>query len=1060
LRANHAPKVIRASAGTGKTFQLSSHYLRLLLLGESPDRIVATTFTRKAAGEIRDRIIQRLLKAAADPTECAALGEACGIKKLTEEQVGEALDRIVRSQHRLLIMTLDSLFVRVAKLFCHELGFPPDWRMQEEAVDSTVMDEALQQLCLAEDPTIIRELTQILSRRDQGRAVHQRFAKVIQEQYGLLAEAPYEAWGLRVLPDRSTLEQETALLRHRVRELSIPLTKEKKPHKSFEKMKANLLLDLEGRRWKALLESTILTAINEVQPTFSKVPIPESYGPILRPLVSLAAAEMTEEIHRRTLGIRALLQAFDAHYSPASMQAGIVSLQRLKQVVATSGRLGKLPELYLRLDRSIGHLLLDEFQDTATLEWSLLEPLVDEILSQAGEERSFLCVGDVKQAIYGWRGGNAEILGEIPKRWPHVVVEPMTVSRRCSSAVIEFVNQVFQNLGSSPGLKAVPNSLERWRERFETHAAVPGETVGEVQLLRVRAPKDSATEESPAETAQLTPIAEAVITTVRDLLAAAPRSTIGILVRTNQQVQALIQSLRGHSIPASEEGGVPVTSNRAVLAICSLLQCIAHPGDSAAWLHISQTPLAAVMDVTWGDSPERILSFTAHCRSEIARFGLSEFLSGIIRRSDPQYTEEERLRVRQFLELVFLAEDREGRDIDQFLAWIPRQRVRDLAAEQVRVMTVHQSKGLEFDAVLLPELDDAIGGGKGGILVERAVPSGLIQQIVATPSAIVTNHNPELQRLSSRQLERDVTESLSVLYVALTRARHALFILLSEEATPDTLSAGGILSGTVAAHHEGTLWEQQDRFEVQRIVRIGDRGWAKNVFVPSQRVSSPLPGPVQLPISTDTNRFLTRVRPSQHEGETRYQPVSTAQETARYRGQLIHLFLSLTSWGDEELPNQEQFFRKARAIAAPSGVTVTAILETVWTEGLELVLRSPLQGLFNRLSYQRPDHLELRREERFGARIGDRILVGTVDRLVIEREAAGSPERLHLIDFKSDRVTGGDLSRELLRRYREQLEQYRGAVSKLLKVQESAVRCTIASLYHGMLVEVPEDPGG
>ncbi len=110
------PTLVRASAGTGKTYELSNRFIALLACGEKPERILATTFTRKAAGEVRERVMRRLAAAALDPREAARLGEAIG-KKISCTEAGNLLQAVLKNQHRLNICTLDSFFFSIACSF-------------------------------------------------------------------------------------------------------------------------------------------------------------------------------------------------------------------------------------------------------------------------------------------------------------------------------------------------------------------------------------------------------------------------------------------------------------------------------------------------------------------------------------------------------------------------------------------------------------------------------------------------------------------------------------------------------------------------------------------------------------------------------------------------------------------------------------------------------------------------------------------------------------------------------------------------------------------------------
>ena len=117
--------VIRASAGTGKTYQLTNRYIGQLTVGAEADQILATTFTRKAAGEILSRVLVRLARAAVDEDARRELGQAIDVRQLSPRQCLKLLSELTRNLHRIQICTLDSFFGCIARSFGLDLGLPP-----------------------------------------------------------------------------------------------------------------------------------------------------------------------------------------------------------------------------------------------------------------------------------------------------------------------------------------------------------------------------------------------------------------------------------------------------------------------------------------------------------------------------------------------------------------------------------------------------------------------------------------------------------------------------------------------------------------------------------------------------------------------------------------------------------------------------------------------------------------------------------------------------------------------------------------------------------------------
>ena len=144
-------EVILASAGSGKTYQLTNRFIALLARGVPPEQVVALTFTRKAAGEFLDAILEKLAEAASDPKKAAGLGEDIGFPKHSCEDFTGLLRTVLRSAHRLCLTTLDSFFIRIARSLPLELGLGGDLQMlgsgsRVETARSEVFDAVFRML--------------------------------------------------------------------------------------------------------------------------------------------------------------------------------------------------------------------------------------------------------------------------------------------------------------------------------------------------------------------------------------------------------------------------------------------------------------------------------------------------------------------------------------------------------------------------------------------------------------------------------------------------------------------------------------------------------------------------------------------------------------------------------------------------------------------------------------------------------------------------------------------------------------------------------------------------
>ena len=183
----HPPHLlIRASAGTGKTFQLSNRFLGLLEKEIAPDQILATTFTRKAAQEILDRILERLAREALEantpplasrpkPQQQTLFDIEANIEVVPDTNTSTAtqqqilLGRLMRQLHRIRVSTLDSFFGQIAGSCSLELGLPPGWRMLDELEDSVLRDEAIAHVLTNDQGNALKTLLPLLTKGDANR---------------------------------------------------------------------------------------------------------------------------------------------------------------------------------------------------------------------------------------------------------------------------------------------------------------------------------------------------------------------------------------------------------------------------------------------------------------------------------------------------------------------------------------------------------------------------------------------------------------------------------------------------------------------------------------------------------------------------------------------------------------------------------------------------------------------------------------------------------------------------------------------------------------------------
>jgi ATP-dependent helicase/nuclease subunit A len=817
--ASMKPLLIRASAGTGKTYQLTGRLLRILLDGASPDSVIATTFTRKAAGEILNRVLLALAHAATDESEqhLERLAEQTGVASLTREQCIALVHSLLREIHRLRIMTLDSLFSQLAKSFSYEIGVPPGWRLSDEIEDESMRESAVDAMITSLNSNELMSILAQLGKGDTKRSVRSEILRVIDEGYHVSRGCIREAWKSLTVP---TMPSDLALA-----ECMTILSQASVGHKSADNNLRALSEKIDLGLWDQVGEMSLIASMplfranDEV--TYYKKVLPDEVVKALRVAAKAVQTHVLGLLRAQTLATGDVITAYEQHVVAIKQAMRAFSFDDIAHRLAASLSPVSMNQIAGRMDGSIDHLLLDEFQDTAPVQWNVLKPMA---LSTARSEGngSFFCVGDTKQAIYGWRGGVAEIFDQVCDRIPGVVQREQNTSYRSSPVVLDAVNLIFRNLGRHPvvsgggddatdSIEAMRRAITQFAESFPEHDSAKASLPGYVRI------QSSDANEKDAMSRRMTHlkfVAEQITASAQK----APNRSIGVLTRTNASVAWLIQLLRRANVDVSQEGGNPLVDSPAVELVLSALMMPEHPGDKRWAFHVANSPLATWLGLTDFD---KAAAATQKLRRMIEDSGIAKSVEEIAERLIDHCDESDALRLRQ---LVFLAQQYEanrGSRVSDFVYVVHQKRVEKPRPAQVRVMTIHQAKGLEFDIVVLPEMDgELVRALSGTIGLREAIdeaPKALLRYIGQSSWPMLPD---QWQRCFGEQVEAKYTESLCLLYVALTRARQCLEVIVqpAKHAAPKAKTAAALLYHATGSDCDATQLKQT-WFEV------GDRHW-------------------------------------------------------------------------------------------------------------------------------------------------------------------------------------------------------------------------------------------
>lgn len=1053
--------LIRASAGTGKTYQLASRFLRLLEADVPPESILAATFTRKAAGEILERILLMLARAATDDGKRAELAVAIGSQELTAKRCQQLLAGLTRRLHRLQIGTLDSFFAKLASSFSLELGLPPGWRILQGVEANRLREDAVEALLEAEADDDLVRLLRLLTKGATSRSVSELIVETVRKCHEIALQTPPEAWRKvpqPMLPKADDLRQSQQALQ----DLKQSTTRTDKPFLDA----IDNDLDLADRElWEEMLQKGILKKLVEGEQKFNRKELDPATLSVYRTLLQQISSIALNRLAWQTEATRELLDKYDRELHELQRRHGGCTFSDVARALA--GRhesqaddqptLGKQA---FRMDSRLSHLLLDEFQDTSPLQWSVLRPLAEQVVAKHRPTKkaaqrtlfdqtelppSFFCVGDVKQAIYGWRGGDARIFDTLRRQLPNVTPQELALSRRSAQPIIDTVNRVFQNACRHPRLEKLADAVDSWCHQFPPHSTARTELDGFVQF-RV-GPKANPDSDDSQDDITL----RAAANLVAELASKHPQREIGVLTRSNEAVAKLIFELQQLGVSASEEGGHPLTDSAAVRLLLSLLKLADHPGDRIARFHVATSPLGAAFEFPDFRDDTAAARLAESLRQSLLSGGYGSCMAAWARLLFNHGTSRDRARLVQLIKLADAYQPSATLRPSDFAEFVREERVADPSGDRIRVMTVHQAKGLQFDIVVLPELEHQIPGQSPDLAAGNVDPAEPPDAVCLYRNESIQQLLPsELQQLFDQDTERRTHEALCLLYVALTRAGHAMYLLIAPHDKDPKKSFAGLLRASLTtdmlAPADAILFETGNPdWDIDRSMDTPARSGSGKSAQPTNhiRFAPSLPTPT---------RGWQREAPSAQESPTARRLNDLLQPRASHaleRGTLIHKWFEQIDWLDAGRPTNEQLLAATHTLP-PLAYDPKELLP----EFFALLGNPAIAAVLSRASS--PHHSltpRVLREHPFACRFGRTLISGIIDRLVLW-SSGDQIVAAEFFDFKTDAITDRSSLSAKLEAYRPQLESYRRAVTQLFQLEASNVSATLIFLQPGEVVRL------
>ncbi len=411
---------VKASAGSGKTFRLANRYISLLSV-DNPVNIIAITFTNKASNEMKERIVKFLKELGNDEN---VLNMVCGELNISKGELLEKKNRLLRAflNSDINIQTIDSFINKILRKFSYFAGVRSGFDIgviDREVVFSKFLNSLNDREFL--------ELIDVAKRENN-------FYDLV-ELFEILYEKDKELKNITLTPFSKPDDREAKKAFLRLKDFILNSSASKQAKGTFniefyDAYKSGWFCRESLNYWhfKKVYEEWFDECLIIIQNYFKDY---FNY-------VEYLFFESLFKFYNKYKEIKWKLKKDENRLDFKDIEHLVYELLREK--------LDK-EFLYFRLDSKMNHILLDEFQDTSVTQWDIFEPIVTEIASGIGrrEFRSFFYVGDIKQAIYRFRGGEKELFEKVALKYkPYgLEVEELNVNYRSAKNIVEFVNDKF-----------------------------------------------------------------------------------------------------------------------------------------------------------------------------------------------------------------------------------------------------------------------------------------------------------------------------------------------------------------------------------------------------------------------------------------------------------------------------------------------------------------------------------------------------------------------------------------------------------------------------------------
>ncbi|MCX2683575.1 RecB-like helicase [Campylobacter sp. MIT 21-1685] len=693
---------LEASAGSGKTFALSIRFITLLLQGARINEILAITFTKKAANEMQKRIIETFLHLEKEEKN-AECKELCKLLNTDKNHLLQLRDKRKREflQSELRIYTFDAFFSKILRSFALNLGLSSDFVLCDKLDVFTTFIKLL-------GSDELKDLALYMFQTDENK-----------KDFHTMLDTLYKNAFMQEYPKAQCPNKENIYKTYQALKTYALSLNDKKINSFFKEKDFDLNIFLKSSFFK---EDNYISKLQDSVFRDKKEDFVNALQYYANEFETYQTANLMKWLHY-------FIKAKNFIHSQKNTLTFSDVSRRVFDLIMSKDK----EMIYFRLDGKISHLLIDEFQDTNVIQYHILLPIIEELVSGIGvkEKRSFFYVGDKKQSIYRFRNGKKELFDDLQKRFSQIQKESLDTNYRSSEVLVDFINDTFKGKYSHYIAQKIPKDESK-----------------KGGFVRIVSSQENTQKEIKTKTLEAL-LQELIFLQSKNI----KLDTICILCWKNDDADFILDFLKEQKIPAFTESNVLLERKASVKAVLEYAKfCIFGDEFYSYFLKELLGKEFPRLQLDLCKNPAQVVLYLIEKLSlDLNDVALVQFVEYAFNKVN-------------FLQLLFEP--------------CPLK----IVSEQnmgISIMTVHKSKGLEFENVILLDSLSRSDRNTQKILFEFDTVKGW--ELKMRSLIRKTLKEPSYMKFLEKRQEADDDEDLNKLYVAFTRAKNALIVIKRNE---------------------------------------------------------------------------------------------------------------------------------------------------------------------------------------------------------------------------------------------------------------------------------------